>query len=232
VLGPRVHGIFKDRIGAPRSNEDGRPGGFYIPRFRNLDDKSKAKDFIRGYGLEGSSGQEMFPEDAVGLPGFGQAYKKKVRDHAGAFLYMYGLGEVLPRYENHVALDPQVKDSLGIPVLRFSYRYGDNEKKMCADMVTSMQEAFDACGFEITRVDRDPLTEGSSVHELGTARMGADAKTSVVNPFQQTHDVKNLFVVDGATFVSAANQNPTWTIMALCWRSCDYLAEELRRGNL
>jgi choline dehydrogenase-like flavoprotein len=99
-------------------------------------------------------------------------------------------------------------------------------------MVASMQEAFNACGFEITRVDRDPLTEGSSVHEVGTARMGDDRKTSVVNQFQQAHDVNNLFVVDGASFVSAACQNPTWTIMALAWRSCDYLAEELKRGNL
>ena len=95
-----------------------------------------------------------------------------------------------------------------------------------------MQEMFAASGFEITRVDRDPLTEGSSVHELGTARMGNDPKTSVLNPFQQSHDVKNLFVVDGAGFVSAACQNPTWTIMALCWRSCDYLVDELKRGHL
>ena len=232
VLGPRVHGIYKDRIGKARSNDDGRPGGFYIPRFRNLDDKSKGKDFIRGYGLEGSSGQEMFPEDAMKLNGYGKDYKKKVRDHAGAFIYMYGLGEVLPRYENRVELDPKTKDTFGIPVLRFHYKYGDNEKKMCADMTVAMQEAFAASGFEITRVDPDPLTEGSSVHEVGTARMGHDPKTSVLNSFQQAHDVKNLFVVDGAGFVSAACQNPTWTIMALCWRSCDYLVEELKRGHL
>ena len=144
VLGPRVHGIYKEGIGAKRSNEDGRPGGFYIPRFRNLDEKSKAKDFIRGYGLEGSSGQEMFPEDALKLAGFGQGYKRKVRDHAGAFLYMYGLGEVLPRYENRRARSPG-EGRLGHS-LRFSYKYGDNEKKMCADMVASMQEAFASCG--------------------------------------------------------------------------------------
>lgn len=174
----------------------------------------------------------MFPEDAMKLTGYGQAYKKKVRDHAGAFIYMYGLGEVLPRYENRVELDPSMKDTFGIPVLRFHYKYGDNEKKMCADMTASMQEAFAASGFEITRVDPDPLTEGSSVHEVGTARMGDDPKTSVLNSFQQAHDVKNLFVVDGAGFVSAACQNPTWTIMALCWRSCDYLVEELKRGHL
>jgi choline dehydrogenase-like flavoprotein len=232
VLGPRVHGFFKDRVGAAPDNDDSRPGGFYIPRFRNLQAGGGKAAFIRGYGLEGSSGQEMFPEDALKLPGFGQVYKQKVRAHAGATVYMYGLGEVLPRYENRVELDPQVKDAFGIPVLRFSYRHGDNERKMCADMVASMQEAFALCGFEITRIDSEPLTEGSSVHELGTARMGDDAKTSVLNAFQQTHDVKNLFVMDGAGFVSAGCQNPTWSIMALCWRSCDYLAGELRQGNL
>jgi choline dehydrogenase-like flavoprotein len=232
VLGPRVHGIYKQRVGKPRANDDGRPGGFYIPRFSNLDQASRAKGFIRGYGLEGSSGTEMLPEDAMLMPGYGAAYKTKVRDHAGAFVYMYGLGEVLPRYESRVELDPKVMDAWGIPVLRFNYSYGDNEKRMCADMVASMQEAFEACGMQITRVDRDPLTEGSSVHEVGTARMGLDPKASVLNPFLQAHDVKNLFVVDGSGFVSAGCQNPTWTIMALAWRTCDYLAGELKRGEL
>lgn len=232
VMGPRVHGIYKKRVGGERRNEDGRPGGFYIPRFRNLDAATKSNAFIRGYGLEGAGGQEMFPEDAIGMTGYGAAYKKKVRDHAGAFLYMYGLGEVLPRYENRVALDNTVKDTYGIPVLNFNYRHGDNEKKMAADMVVSMQEAFEATGLEITKVDKQVLTEGSSVHEVGTARMGSDPKTSVLNAFQQTHDVKNVFVVDGASFVSAGCQNPTWTIMALAWRSCDYLASELKAGNL
>ena len=232
VMGPRVEGIYKPRIGGERRNEDGRAGGFYIPRFQNVDQKSKAKDFIRGYGLEGSAGQEMFPEMAIGMPGFGASYKKKVRDHAGAFVYMYGLGEVLPRFENQVSLDPVVKDTYGIPVMRFKYKHGDNEKKMCADMTTKMQEIFADSGMEITRVKSDRLTEGSSVHEVGTARMGANPKTSVLNSFQQAHDVKNLFVVDGAGFVSSGCQNPTWTILALAWRSCDYLAEELKKGNL
>ena len=232
VMGPRVEGIYKPRIGGERRNEDGRPGGFYIPRFQNVDEKSKAKGFIRGYGLEGSAGQEMFPEMAIGLPGFGAAYKKKVRDHAGAFVYMYGLGEVLPKFENQVSLDRNVKDIYGIPALRFAYAHGDNEKKMCADMTVKMQEIFADSGIDITKVKGDRLTEGSSVHEVGTARMGADPKTSVLNPFQQAHDVKNLFVVDGAGFVSSGCQNPTWTIRALAWRSCDYLAQELKAGSL
>lgn len=232
VLGPRVEGIYKPRIGGERRNEDGRPGGFYIPRFRNLDAASKSKGFIRGYGLEGSSGQEMFPEQAILMPGFGAAYKKKVRDHAGAFVYMYGLGEVLPRYESKVSLDPRMKDIYGIPVLRFAYTYGDNEKAMCRDMSASMQEIFEDAGLEITKVQSDPLVEGSSVHEVGTARMGNDPKTSVLNAWGQTHDIANLFVVDGAGFVSAGCQNPTWTILALAWRSCDRIVSELRAGNL
>jgi choline dehydrogenase-like flavoprotein len=139
---------------------------------------------------------------------------------------------VLARYENYVDLDPNVKDRWGIPVLRFHYKFGDNERKMAADMAETAREMFEAAGFEILNVSRGLRTEGWSIHEMGTARMGTDPKKSVVNQFQQSHDVKNLFVVDGATHVSAANQNPTWTIMALCWRSCDYLADELRKGNV
>jgi choline dehydrogenase-like flavoprotein len=165
-------------------------------------------------------------------PGFGAGFKKTVRDHAAAFISMGAFGEVLPRYESHVDLDPAIKDRWGIPVLRFHYQFGDNERKMAADMVTSAQEMFAAAGIEVVGVDRTILTEGWSIHELGTARMGSDPRTSVLNQFQQSHDVPNLFVVDGSSHVSASCQNPTWTIMALAWRSCDHLADEMKRGNL
>ncbi len=145
---------------------------------------------------------------------------------------MSGFGEVLARYENFVELDLKVKDKWGIPVLKFNYKFGDNEKKMCADMAESAKEMFEAAKLEIVSTNANPLTEGWSIHEMGTARMGNDVKTSVLNQYQQSHDVKNLFVVDGSSHVSAANQNPTWTIMALAWRSCDHLAAEMRRGNL
>jgi choline dehydrogenase-like flavoprotein len=125
-----------------------------------------------------------------------------------------------------------LKDRWGIPVLRFGYSFGDNERKMAADMADTAKEMFEAAGVEVLSVDREMLTEGWSIHELGTARMGSDAKTSVLNSFQQSHDVKNLFVVDGSSHVSASCQNPTWTIMALAWRSCDHLADELGKGNL
>src|SRR5690349_14136611 len=174
----------------------------------------------------------MYPGNAGSTPGFGAAYKKTVREYSGAFTSMGAFGEVLARYENYVDIDPDVKDRWGIPVLRFHYKFGDNEKKMAADMAVAAREMFEAAGIEEIGVDRDILTEGWSIHELGTARMGTDPKTSVLNQFQQSHDVPNLFVVDGSSHVSASCQNPTWTIMALAWRSCDYLADRFKKGEV
>jgi len=229
LMGPGVTGLVKELVGKEHGIEDGRPGGFYVPRFRNLTDKQNG--FIRGYGFEGNSGKTIFP-DSTGRPGFGKQYKKEVRDYAGAFISMGGFGEVLPRYENAVSIDPDVKDAWGVPALRFDYKFGDNEKKMAEDMANTAKEMFEAAGIEVIGVDREILTEGWSIHELGTSRMGTDPKTSVLNQFQQSHDVRNLFVVDGSSHVSASCANPTWTIMALAWRSCDHLADELKKGNL
>jgi choline dehydrogenase-like flavoprotein len=139
---------------------------------------------------------------------------------------------VLPRWENAVSIDTEVKDAWGLPVLRFDYRFGDNEKAMARDMADTAEEMVRATGAENVSVQRDYFIEGASIHELGTARMGANAKTSVTNSFGQTHDVKNLFVLDGSIFVSAGCQNPTWTILALARRGSEYLAEQLRAGNL
>ena len=230
IMGPSVAGFMKDMVGKPRTLDDGRPGGFYVPRFRNVTDRRS--DFVRGYGFEGGAGTGMIPGTAYTTPGFGEEYKKRVREYAGATIEMGGFGEVLPRYENHVEIDQGVKDAWGIPVLKFNYRFGDNEKKMAADMAVTAREMFEAAGIEIVSVTKDVLPEGWSIHELGTARMGNDPKTSVVNQFQQSHDVKNLFVVDGSTHVCASAQTPTWTIMALCWRSCDYLAGQLKKGEV
>jgi choline dehydrogenase-like flavoprotein len=232
IMGPGVTGFCKDLVGQKATLDDGRPGGYYIPRFRNLEKGGKNRSpFLRGYGFEGASGSTMFPKH-TGAAGFGSEYKKQVRERSGAFISMGGFGEMLPRFENHVRLDPLVKDRWGIPVLRFQIQFGDNEKKMAEDMANTAQEMMEAAGIEVVHVDRKLLTEGWSIHELGTARMGHDPKTSVLNPFQQAHDVKNLFVVDGSSHVSASAQNPTWSIMALAWRSCDYLATEMRKGNL
>jgi choline dehydrogenase-like flavoprotein len=230
VMGPSVNGLVKDLVGKPRTLDDGRPGGFYVARFRNL--KERHPDFLRGYGFEGGSGVGMTPDNAMSTPGFGAEYKKHVRDYAGAFISMGAFGEVLPRYENAVSIDPDMKDKWGVPVLRFDYRFGDNERKMAKDMAVTGREMFEAAGIEVLSADSDLLTEGWSIHELGTARMGTDPKTSVLNQFQQSHDVRNLFVVDGSSHVSASCQNPTWTIMALAWRSCDHLADQLKKGEL
>ncbi len=230
LMGPGITGLVKDLVGKPRTLDDGKPGSFYVARFRNLD--GKKSNFLRGYGFEGSSGTTMFPESAMSTPGFGVNYKKAVRDYAGAYISMGAFGEVLPRYENYVGIDPDVKDKWGVPVLQFHYKFGDNEKKMAADMAASAREMFEESGIEIVDVNREVLTEGWSIHELGTARMGNDPKTSVLNQFQQSHDVPNLLVVDGSSHVSASCQNPTWTIMALCWRSCDHLADEMKKGNV
>jgi choline dehydrogenase-like flavoprotein len=231
VMGPSVAGFMPALVGKPRTLDDGRPGGFYIPRFRNLD-KNSNSNFLRGYGFEGGSGCGMVPGSAYDTPGFGEEYKRNVRRMAGAMIDIGGFGEVLARYENQVEIDPEVKDAWGIPALRFNYKFGENERKMCEDMAATGREMFEAAKFEVLSSSSKMDTEGWSIHELGTSRMGKDPKTSVVNQFQQFHDVKNLFVVDGSTHVNASCQNPTWTIMALCWRSCDYLADQMKKGEI
>ena len=230
VMGPGASGMMPTLRGKAVTNDDGRPQSAYIVRFRNLEDKHPG--FIRGYGLQGGSGSVEYPAHAHTTPGFGAAFKQKVRADYPAPINFTAFGEVLARRENQVELDPAVRDGWGIPVLKFNYRFGDNEIQMAKDMAETSEEMLKAAGAEDIRVRRDILTEGWSIHELGTARMGKDPKTSVTNSFGQTHDVKNLFVVDGSVFVSASCQNPTWTILALCWRAMDYLKEELRTGNI
>lgn len=230
VMGPSVTGLMKELVGKPRTLDDGRPGGFYIPRFRNVD--TKQPDFLRGYGFEGGAGCGMVPGTAYTSPGFGEEYKKHVRDYAGATIEIGGFGEVLPRYENAVDIDPELKDAWGVPVLRFGYKFGENEYKMAKDMAVTGREMFEAAGFDVLTAESNVLPEGWSIHELGTSRMGNDPKTSVLNQYEQSHDVKNLFVVDGSAFASASCQNPTWTIMALCWRSCDYMADQMKKGEI
>jgi choline dehydrogenase-like flavoprotein len=230
VMGPGIVGLVKDLVGKPRTLDDGRPGGFYIPRFRNLKDKQPG--FLRGYGFEGSSGARIYPGYADDTPGFGSAWKKSVRDTTGAFISMGGFGEVLPRYESFVDLDPEVADRYGIPVLRFHYEFSDNEKRMGEDMSQQARAMFEEAGIEIVGERKVLLPQGWSIHELGTARMGDDPRTSVLDSFQRSHDVRNLLVVDGSSHVNASCQNPTWTIMALAWRSCERLADQMKKGEL
>lgn len=206
-----------------------RPNGIYVIRFRNTKNGPKAKDFLRGYGFQGGQGTG-FSFDA---PGFGDAYKAAVRNPASS-LRLVGFGECLPYYENYCEIDPSGQvDAFGIPILKFHVSWGENERNMIPDMAVSAAEMMEAAGGRniepFAHQDRIP---GYGIHELGVARMGHDPKSSVLNQFQQSHDVKNLFVMDGAGFTSGACQNPTLTIMALTVRSSDYLLSEMKNGNL
>jgi choline dehydrogenase-like flavoprotein len=227
IMGPRAGGFLPMLRGKEPTLDDGRPQSSYIVRFRNVDDKHPK--FVRGYGMQGGAGCAEYPGFAPAVPGFGSDFKRKVREIYPTPISYGTFGEVIARKENQVLIDPNVKDAWDIPVLKFDYRFGDNELKMAEDMADTAEEMLKAVGAEDITVVRKPLTEGWSIHELGTARMGKDPKESVTNSFGQTHDVKNLFIVDGSIFVSASCQNPTWTIMALCWRACDYLKDQMQK---
>ena len=209
---------------------DGRANGIYIPRFRNL--KTKQDRFIRGYGFQGGSGQSLW-NHAKNLPGFGADLKKAVREDHPWGISIYGYGECLADFRNHASINKDVVDAWGIPVLHIDMEFRDNEREMTKDMGDTAEEILQKAGAEDITVSRGPLSiPGFSVHEVGTARMGNDPKKSVLNKFNQAHDVKNLFVTDGACYVSSGNQNPTLTMMALTVRACEYLVEELRAGRL
>lgn len=209
-------------LGGPR-----RPVGFYIARFRNLKGGPRSQNFLRGYGFEGGTDLN-FNFSALG---FGESYKKALREPQ-ARLNMLGFGEVLPRWENYVEIDQNVKDKFGIPVLRIHMADSPNETAMVKDMADSAGELLEAAGAKNIRTFANPPTGRWAVHEGGIARMGDDPRKSVLNQFQQSHDVKNVFVMDASGFTSNPCQNPTLTIMALCVRSCDYLMGEMKRGNL
>ena len=189
-------------------------------------------DFIRGYHFQGGGGCQEYPGMAHDITGFGKAFKSSVRKYYPAMIGLGGFGEVLARKENRVTLDSEVKDAWGIPVLRFDYRFGDNELKMAKDMGDTLEEMLTAAGAEDVKVVRESYPPGWSIHEIGTARMGDDPKTSVSDRFCRLHDVKNVYLADAAPFVSGGTQNTTWSILAMCWRTMDYLKERMRAGDV
>jgi choline dehydrogenase-like flavoprotein len=223
-------GEFPDlaRYDKPGASSPQRPDGTYVIRFRNTKNGPQDKRFLRGYGFQGG-GSASFNWRA---PGFGAAFKQGLQDPQVVFR-LVGFGECLPYYENYVEIDKNVNDVYGIPVLKVHMEWGDNEKKMVPDMAESGAAMMEAAGAKNIKPfavpDRIP---GYGIHEVGVARMGQDPKKSVLNQFQQAHDVQNLFVMDGAGFTSGACQNPTLTIMALTVRSTDFLLQEMKRGNL
>ncbi|HEY1423103.1 MAG TPA: GMC family oxidoreductase [Candidatus Acidoferrum sp.] len=204
-----------------------KPVGIYVARFRNLKGQAREKNFLRGFGYEGESSVDF----NWGAAGFGEEYKKAIREPRSTF-EITGFGEVLPRWENRVEIDPTVKDIFGIPVLKIFMQDGENERAMIKDMGDSAGEMLEAAGAKNVRTYAHPSAPRWALHEAGTARMGGDPKKSVLNQFQQTHDVKNLLVLDASGFSSNPCQNPTLTIMALCVRSCDHLMVEMKRGEI
>ncbi|MGH9454946.1 MAG: GMC oxidoreductase [Terriglobia bacterium] len=227
ITGAGAYGELPNLGPQPNINGPNRPDGIYVIRFRNTHDGPRAKSFLRGFGYQGG-GAANFNWNA---PGFGAAFKQAIRDPVTG-IGVGGFGECLARWDNYVEIDKNVVDTFGIPVLKFHMTYGENELAMLKNMAESAGDMLEAVGAKNVHTHCRPNTPGYAIHEVGVARMGDDPKGSVLNQFEQSHDVKNLFVLDGAAFPSTACQNPTLTIMALCVRSCDYMMQEMKKGNI
>lgn len=231
--GTGASGVLPILAGREPVNEDGKSSGIFVPRFRNLDAKTKHPKFLRGYGFEGGSAIGAFPGVAKRLEGFGSEFKKQTRRWYTAPVSLTTRAAMLSRFENFVEIDPGgVVDAWGIPVLKVHIQHSDNEREMGRDAAASAAEILKRAGAEEITLSENLTVPGRIIHELGTARMGDNPKTSVLNKYNQVWDAKNVFVTDGAAFVNSANQNPTLTILALTMRACEYLTEELKRGNI
>ncbi|MEL6986686.1 MAG: GMC family oxidoreductase [Bacteroidota bacterium] len=208
-----------------------RPNGFYIPRFRNIDKASTRKDYLRGYGYQGGASRTSWHSYVREL-GFGKDFKEKLRMPGSWRLGMTAFGECLPYEENRVTLNEEVRDVHGLPTLTMDAGWKENEMKMRVDMANAGAEMLEAAGFtDVSTYDRG-CNPGLGIHEMGTARMGRDPKTSVLNKWNQIHACKNVFVTDGAFMTSAGCQNPSLTYMAFTARAADHAVKELKKGDL
>lgn len=245
--------ILPELIDRERYNEDG-VGGMHVYTPWWLDNSKM--DFPRGYHLEYWGGMSMplygtgfgmeaarqYVKDEFGNPspngGYGKGLKQDIRKLYGSTVGISGRGESVAMYENYCEIDPGTVDKYGIPVLRFNYTWSDYEKKQAQHMHDTFEEILTSMGGIL--IGEKPGEEGDYglhapgriIHEVGTTRMGNDPATSVLNKYSQAHECKNLFVVDAGSFVSQADKNPTWTIMALSWRASDYIVDEMNKGNL
>jgi choline dehydrogenase-like flavoprotein len=203
-------------------------GGAIVPRFRNI--TSRQDGFLRGYAFNVTSAtSSLGPQN---FAAYGAELERKLEEYNGSGFYMSIMGEVLGRYENHVRINKEKVDAWGIPVLHIDTKYTDNEYNMAKDAVNVGCAVADAAGFEVLSKNVVPNPPGYSIHEVGTCRMGDDPKRSVLNKWGQSHDHKNLFIVDGSSFVSSGWQNPTMTILSLSMRASEYLASEMTKHNL
>ncbi len=221
--------------GENRYYQGNRPNGIYIPRFRNVSKRTHQSDYLRGFGYQGEASRPSWRRT---VPGFGAPLKNELRNPGPWEMVMKAFGETLPRYENYVALDESITDKWGIPVLQIHCTWGENEFAMREDMKQSAAEMLDASGAKNIQMF-DQYAEGElgaepglGIHEMGTARMGHDPATSVLNAHNQCHSVPNVFITDGACMTSSACQNPSITYMALTARAASYAVQELKRLNL
>ena len=206
-----------------------RPNGIYIPRFRNVN--GDKRDYIRGFGYQGGASRSGWSRNVAEM-NFGAPLKEALSEPGPWSMGMTGFGEILPYHENHIKLSKDVKDKWGIPVLEMDAEIKDNEKKMRVDMMNDAAEMLEAAGMKNVTTFDSGYTFGQGIHEMGTARMGRDPKTSVLNGNNQVWDAKNVFVTDGACMTSAAAQNPSLTYMALTARAADFAVNELKKGNI
>ena len=244
-VGTHVEGHFPQLENFPVHNHDGVGGmHLYMPWWRF----GQKNDFLRGYHIEFGGGRNMpgvgsFDGVCAEHEGYGVSLKQRCRSAYGSTIGFSGRGEMIPNPNCYCEIDPDVKDKWGIPVLRFHWQWGENELKMARDMRATFRSIIEAAGGTVISGEREQqnpqgdeqkdahISEGGEIiHELGTVRMGSDPKTSALNSNCQAHDVKNLFVADAAPFVTNADKNPTLTIMALSWRTSDYLLDQAKKG--
>ena len=206
-----------------------RPTGFYIPRYRNV--AGDKREYLRGFGYQGSAGRDGWSR-AVGELGVGGGFKDAMAEPGQWKLGATAFGEMLPNHANMVSLDDAKKDKWGLPVLKIDCATGENERLMRKDMIADMAEMLEQTGAKNVKTHDDGYFPGMGIHEMGTARMGRDPKTSVLNSHNQVWDAPNVFVTDGSCMVSTACQNPSLTYMALTARAAAFAVGELKRHNL
>jgi len=238
-VGYGVSGYVPAMANLPRHNSDGIGGmHVYVPWWLYGD---KQKDFPRGYHIEigggfGMPGLGAFAGQCARHEGYGKALKDKIREEYGAMVSFAGRGEMLPNKESYCDIDPSKVDAWGIPVLRFHFAWGDSEYKQVRHMEQTFASIIETMGGTVIGTQPQPEKAismgGFIIHEAGTVKMGSDPKTSALNQYNQAHDVKNLFVCDAAPFVNQPDKNVTLSIVAFSWRASEYLAEEMRKGNV
>jgi hypothetical protein len=203
-------------------------GSAFLPRFRNLT-KTDKRNFIKGYCVNIGSGGSAQPNH---FAAYGEELQAKLDHYAGSCVTGSIYGERVARFENKVSINKNILDAWGIPTLHIDVKDSDNELNMAKDSADTLEELFKAAGWDIISKTDKFYPPGYSIHEVGTARMGDNPKTSVLNKWCQSHDIKNLLVVDGASFVTCGWQNPTMTILALSMRASEHLADEMKRGAI